>query len=177
MVSSFTLSMELVGAKYRSYTGILVNVPFAIGEALAGILAIFFKDWKIYQMATAAVVLAVTMTTFFIPESPRWLLCNRKTAQLRDTVDQISRWNKKPLSAKTKERFNATLARLEQEEGALALDEEEAGSAHEIGMTDVFKNETMRRSLLVMIVNWVVVTLGESHCLCHHDDMITRVYF
>ena len=56
-------------------------------------------------MATAAVVLVVTLTTFFIPESPRWLLCNRKTAQLRDTVDQISRWNKRPLSAKTRERF------------------------------------------------------------------------
>ena len=34
---AFTLSMELAGAKYRTPAGIWIEVPFAIGEALAGV--------------------------------------------------------------------------------------------------------------------------------------------
>lgn len=51
----FRLSaVEFIGAKWRTFVGIIIEVPFALGEAMTGILAIFIRDWRWLQVAVTA---------------------------------------------------------------------------------------------------------------------------
>ena len=63
--------MEIVGAKYKSYAGSAINILFAVGEALAGVVAYYVRDWRPYQYATAAILFVIAIATVFAPESPR----------------------------------------------------------------------------------------------------------
>ena len=97
--------MELAGAKYRTPAGIWIEVPFAIGEALAGVLAIFIRDWRTFQYVSSVPIFLCCLIHFWLPESPRWLLANGKTKELQETVNKISRMNKKTLSEASQKRF------------------------------------------------------------------------
>lgn len=163
-LSAFTCSVEIVGAKYRSYAGGLINIPFALGEALAGVIAYFVRDWKTYQFVTAAVLLLIALASFIAPESPRWLLANRKTKQLRAIVGQIAKLNKRSLSPRSQERLGAMLARLEEEEENETKEKDvkqtKLDNDKKVSLFDVFRHSVMRRSIFIMFVNWIVVTLG-----------------
>ena len=156
-----------MGAKYRSYAGGLINIPFALGEALAGVIAYFVRDWKTYQFVTAGVLLLIAFASFIAPESPRWLLANRKTKQLRAVISQIAKLNKRSLSPRSQERFGAMLERLEEEEECEAKEKDfnqtKLEDDKKISLFDVFKHGIMRRSILIMFVNWIVVTLGRQN--------------
>lgn len=47
-------AVEFIGAKYRTFCGIMIEVPFALGEAMTGVLAIFIRDWRWLQVAVTA---------------------------------------------------------------------------------------------------------------------------
>ena len=70
-LSAFTCTVEIVGAKYKSYAGSAINILFAVGEALAGVVAYYVRDWRPYQYATAAILFVIAIATVFAPESPR----------------------------------------------------------------------------------------------------------
>ena len=43
--------------------GILIQIPFAIGEALAGVLAIFIHDWRVYQYVLSVPIFLLSSLT------------------------------------------------------------------------------------------------------------------
>ena len=45
----FLSAVEYVGAKWRSFCGIMIEVPFALGEAMVGVAAYFIRDWRWLQ--------------------------------------------------------------------------------------------------------------------------------
>ena len=47
---SFVLATEFVGTNYRTLVGILIEVPFAIGELYLIFLAYFIRDWQVLQV-------------------------------------------------------------------------------------------------------------------------------
>ena len=48
-ITAFVLATEFVGKNYRAYCGILIEVPFALGELYITLLAYFIRDWKNLQ--------------------------------------------------------------------------------------------------------------------------------
>ena len=48
-ITAFVLATEFVGKNYRTYCGILIEVPFALGELYTTLLAYFIRDWQILQ--------------------------------------------------------------------------------------------------------------------------------
>ena len=152
--------MELVGAKYRSQAGVIIEIPFAVGEAIAGIFAYFIRDWRTFQYVTSVPLFLCCLIHFFVPESPRWLLANGKFKELQASVSRISEMNKKSLSPTSQKRFNAMLAKMESHHNEEVIDDDSDADGEHIGLVDVFKHPLMRKCLLVMFVNWMVVTLG-----------------
>lgn len=49
-MTSFVLATEFVGTKYRTLCGILIEIPFALGELYLCFLAYFIRDWQILQV-------------------------------------------------------------------------------------------------------------------------------
>ncbi|KQX20903.1 MULTISPECIES: MFS transporter [unclassified Sphingomonas] len=74
---------ELIPARRRGWTDLVINGSFWVGAALAGGVSIVLLDprlfdpdlgWRIAFFSGAALGLAILLLRRFLPESPRWLI-------------------------------------------------------------------------------------------------------
>lgn len=81
MVTSFVLTMELIGAKYRETVGIIYQIPFNLGHLTLPVFGYYLRDWNMFQLAISLPSVVFLSYYFLLPESPRWLLTAGKTAE------------------------------------------------------------------------------------------------
>ena len=91
---------ELVPARYRGWTDLVINGSFWIGAAIGAISAIVLLDpaligpdlgWRLAYLAGAALGLVVFVMRMWIPESPRWLMIHGYPDQAHAIVDEIEK--------------------------------------------------------------------------------------
>ena len=91
---------ELVPARYRGWTDLVINGSFWIGAALGATSAIVLLDpaiinpdlgWRLAFLIGAALGLIVLVMRMWIPESPRWLMIHGRPDQAREIVAAIER--------------------------------------------------------------------------------------
>src|ERR1700754_3104835 len=72
---------ELVPARYRGWTDLVINGSFWLGAAMGAVAAIVLLDpavigpelgWRLAYLIGAAIGLVVLLMRMWIPESPRW---------------------------------------------------------------------------------------------------------
>ena len=54
---SFVICVEFVGVKYTMLVGILIEIPFALGELLLGLEAYIFRDYLTLQLVPKKIAL------------------------------------------------------------------------------------------------------------------------
>src|SRR6516225_9450390 len=91
---------ELVPARYRGWTDLVINGSFWIGAAMGAVAAIVLLDpavigpdlgWRLAYFTGAALGLIVFVMRMWIPESPRWLMIHGKPDVAHAIVDDIER--------------------------------------------------------------------------------------
>ena len=91
---------ELVPARYRGWTDLVINGSFWIGAAIGAISAIVLLDpaligpdlgWRLAYLTGAALGLVVFVMRMWIPESPRWLMIHGHPEQAHAIVDEIEK--------------------------------------------------------------------------------------
>ena len=91
---------ELVPARYRGWTDLVINGSFWIGAALGALSAIVLLDpavvgpdlgWRLAYLTGACLGLVVFVMRMWIPESPRWLMIHGKPDAAHAIVDDIER--------------------------------------------------------------------------------------
>ncbi len=91
---------ELVPARYRGWTDLLINGSFWIGAAMGAVSAIVLLDpavigadlgWRLAYLTGAGLGLVVFVMRMWIPESPRWLMIHGRPDQAHAIVDDIER--------------------------------------------------------------------------------------
>jgi MFS family permease len=91
---------ELVPARYRGWTDLLINGSFWIGAALGATSAIVLLDphvidpdlgWRLAYFTGAVLGLIVLVMRMWIPESPRWLMVHGHPDQAQAIVADIER--------------------------------------------------------------------------------------
>src|SRR4029079_12412578 len=91
---------ELVPARYRGWTDLVINGSFWIGAAMGAVAAIVLLDpavigpdlgWRLAYLIGAAIGLVVLLMRMWIPESPRWLMIHGPPEQAHAIVDDIER--------------------------------------------------------------------------------------
>src|SRR6266568_3638803 len=91
---------ELVPARYRGWTDLVINGSFWIGAAMGAVAAIVLLDpatigpdlgWRLAYLIGAAIGLVVLLMRMWIPESPRWLMIHGQPDQAHKIVDDIER--------------------------------------------------------------------------------------
>ena len=74
LMVTFVLAVEYVGFKYTMMIGIVIQIPFALGEFLLGVEALYIRDWFTLQLVAYLPWAILLGLWFIIPESPRWLI-------------------------------------------------------------------------------------------------------
>ena len=89
---------ELVPAKYRGWTDLVINGSFWLGAALGAVSAIVLLDpqvvgvdlgWRLAYLTGAVLGLVVFVMRMWIPESPRWLMIHGRPEEAHAIVDEI----------------------------------------------------------------------------------------
>ncbi len=91
---------ELVPARYRGFTDLLINGSFWLGAALGATSAIVLLDpavtgpdvgWRLAYLTGACLGLIVFVMRMWIPESPRWLMIHGHPDEAHEIVAGIER--------------------------------------------------------------------------------------
>ncbi len=91
---------ELVPARYRGWTDLVINGSFWIGAAIGAVAAIVLLDpalfapdhgWRLAYLIGAGLGLIVLFMRMWIPESPRWLMIHGRPEQAHTIVDGIEK--------------------------------------------------------------------------------------
>jgi len=91
---------ELVPARYRGWTDLVINGSFWIGAAIGAVAAIVLLDphrlgpdlgWRLAYLTGAGLGLVVLVMRMWIPESPRWLMVHGQPERARAIVADIER--------------------------------------------------------------------------------------
>src|ERR1700730_16998927 len=91
---------ELVPARYRGWTDLVIKGSSWIGAAVGAISAIVLLDphligpdlgWRLAYLTGACLGLVVFVMRMWIPESPRWLMIHGQPDQAHAIVDDIER--------------------------------------------------------------------------------------
>ena len=91
---------ELVPARYRGWTDLIINGSFWVGAAIGATSAIVLLDpnlfgpdlgWRLAYLTGACLGLIVFVMRMWIPESPRWLMIHGHPDQAHAIVDDIER--------------------------------------------------------------------------------------
>jgi len=91
---------ELVPARYRGWTDLVINGSFWIGAALGAVSAIVLLDpaligpdlgWRLAYLTGAGLGLIVFVMRMWIPESPRWLMIHGRPDEAHAIVDEIEK--------------------------------------------------------------------------------------
>jgi MFS family permease len=89
---------ELVPARYRGWTDLVINGSFWLGAAMGAVSAIVLLDpavvsidvgWRLAYLTGACLGLVVLIMRMWIPESPRWLMIHGRPEEAHAIVDEI----------------------------------------------------------------------------------------
>jgi MFS family permease len=89
---------ELVPARYRGWTDLVINGSFWIGAALGAVSAIVLLNpalvapelgWRLAYFTGAVLGLVIFVMRLWIPESPRWLMIHGQPERAQEIVGQI----------------------------------------------------------------------------------------
>ena len=91
---------ELVPARYRGWTDLVINGSFWIGAAMGAVAAIVLLDpqvigpdmgWRLAYLTGAVLGLVVFFMRLWIPESPRWLMIHGQPDSAHAIIADIER--------------------------------------------------------------------------------------
>ncbi|XP_064518404.1 solute carrier family 22 member 15-like isoform X1 [Pseudopipra pipra] len=137
---SFVLTQEYVGKSFWSFTGSLTNVTFAVGIAVFALLGYCIREWRYLALVSNTPGVFFLLLSFMLPESPRWLYSQGKTAEAEDVLQYIALCN-------GKERLNL---KLKPSAGTLRKDELAPG------ILNLVKQPVLRWRTILLMYIWYV---------------------
>ncbi|KAM6130140.1 LOW QUALITY PROTEIN: solute carrier family 22 member 15-like [Phoenicopterus ruber ruber] len=137
---SFVLTQEYVGKSFWSFTGSLTNLTFAVGIAVYALLGYCVREWRYLALVSNTPGVIFLLLSFMLPESPRWLYSQGKTAEAEDVLQYIALGN-------GKERLNL---KLKPSAGTLGKDESAPG------ILNLVKHPVLRWRTIILMYIWYV---------------------
>ncbi|CAN8002630.1 unnamed protein product [Ixodes hexagonus] len=91
--SSFCLLMEVIGPKERTSASITFAIGFAAGLIALPGLAWVLQDWRHLQAAITVPLAVLAAWSWWLPESPRWLIATGRLKEAREVILQAAAAN------------------------------------------------------------------------------------
>ena len=118
-------------------------------------MAYFIRDWRTLHYVTTAFILPQVALWWLVPESPRWLITEKKWTKLRKVLKTAERLNKRPLPPNL----------IIPDENASPIFESQIEEAkdrqvtEDLGAKDMLTQKTLRWRTIIMAVNWALVAM------------------
>ncbi|XP_061660137.1 solute carrier family 22 member 4-like [Syngnathoides biaculeatus] len=94
-MAALVLGAEILTGNVRLlYSSLGTCFGFAVGYMILPVCAYFLRDWKSLMLALSLPCLVLFPFWWFIPESPRWLLCQGRVEEAEAIVRKAARMNK-----------------------------------------------------------------------------------
>ncbi|XP_050613144.1 solute carrier family 22 member 11 isoform X1 [Macaca thibetana thibetana] len=144
LLSSLTLMVEWTMTSRRAATMTVVGCAFSAGQAALGGLAFALRDWRTLQLAASVPFFAISLISWWLPESARWLIIKGKPDQALQELRKVARINGH------KEAKNLTIEVLMS-----SMEEEAAAAKEPRSVLDLFCVPVLRwRSCVMLVVNF-----------------------
>ncbi|XP_024408001.2 solute carrier family 22 member 2 [Desmodus rotundus] len=160
----YILITEFVGRSYRRTVGIFYQVAFTVGlVALAGV-AYVLPHWRWLQLAVTLPTFCFLLYYWCIPESPRWLISQNRSAKALSVLKHISKKNGKPLPASLQ---------------SLSPDEEVSEKLNpklNPSFLDLVRTPQIRKHTLVLMYNWFTSSVLYQGLIMHVGLAGSNIY-
>ncbi|XP_047515957.1 organic cation transporter protein-like isoform X1 [Pieris napi] len=144
MVTSFVLTMELIGTKYRDTVGIIYQIPFNLGHLSLPLFGYFLRSWNHFQLAISLPSIIFLSYYYLLPESPRWLLTVGKDDEARTILEN---------AAKRNGRSTEGIASFTQK---MAMEVNSGSNKERASFVALFRTPRLRTRTLAICFNWFV---------------------
>ncbi|XP_054688126.1 solute carrier family 22 member 15-like isoform X4 [Grus americana] len=131
---------DKLGRKPVYISGSLTNLTFAVGIAVYALLGYCVREWRYLALVSNTPGVIFLLLSFMLPESPRWLYSQGKTAEAEDVLQYIALGN-------GKERLNL---KLKPSAGTLRKDESAPG------ILNLAKHPVLRWRTIILMYIWYV---------------------
>ncbi|XP_006872987.1 PREDICTED: solute carrier family 22 member 4 isoform X2 [Chrysochloris asiatica] len=146
-VVAFILGTEILGKSVRIIFSTLgVCTFFAVGYMLLPLFAYFIRDWRMLLLAlTVPGVLCVPLW-WFIPESPRWLISQRRFKEAEDIIIKAAKMNNLTVPAII---FDPT-----------ELQELKPLKQQNVFILDLFRTRNIATITVMFLLLWMLTSVG-----------------
>ncbi|CAK1555147.1 unnamed protein product [Leptosia nina] len=144
MVTSFVLTMELIGAKYRDTVGIIYQIPFNLGHLSLPLFGYFLRDWYHFQLAISLPSVIFLSYYYLLPESPRWLLTVGREDEALKILETAAKRNGLPTDG---------IAAYTQK---MAIDVKSNPANERASFVALFRTPRLRARTIAICFNWFV---------------------
>ncbi|XP_064595319.1 organic cation transporter protein-like [Liolophura sinensis] len=140
--NAFVLGVELVGPSKRVWAGIVIEYFFALGIVLLAGIAFLIRNWRYLQIAVSLPSALFLVYWWIIPESPRWLIANKRLDEAEEILRHAAHVNKAKLPEKL---FDER--------------EKEVGGESTATYSAILHSPTLLTRSAILFVNWLVISM------------------
>jgi len=161
----FVIQIEMVGGKAKVWSNVVGGVGWVAGYMTLPVVA-----WLVHDQAKTEAVIALCMVPVLAlcwcyPESPRWLLAEKRFEEAKQVIKSAAAWNNRDASGVT------TISLQKYAKGLQEKIEAKKGT-----ICDLLWLPCLRRNLIVICVCWFSIGMAYFGLALHTPEFGSNVF-